>query len=243
MPGFLSSILPSSAGSLQSPSIANNLSSGNLANVTGNYSPVTYTELRALPDPVGHWMWVADIKCPVVKFDRGLIQDITVPFMGFSAETRFRGGFLYNFPKFSSVGSLSLTFQETVDYRISTSITRWVNSICDEDGNYALPKDYMGNITTTAFDTSGIPAIQFQMLYVWPERPGDINFQSSSGLLTINCSFAISRVQLTYVAQNVLDSSPIANLINPYSGLQNLNPSIVAGAFTGVARAQLGSIL
>jgi hypothetical protein len=227
----------SSSGSFSGPSSSGN----NLGSVTGNYVPIIAEDLYSVSDPAASWLWTADFYCSVGGLNRVLIADIMTPFEGFNTEARFRGGFTYNFPKFKSLnGGVNITFHETQTFDVITFLLKWMNLICDENGNYGLPVDYMGYITVTLFDNSGIPAFQYEILNVWPERPSDWNLGFNSTLLQTTCMFSASRAQVTYISSNILDN-PIVNLFNP-SSLANSAQSL-AGSALPLGQALLTSTL
>jgi hypothetical protein len=237
MSGLFGSLF-SSSGSFTSPAS----SGSNLGNITGNYIPIIADDLYTSADPQNSWMWTADLYAPGLNsVNRVLIADIMVPFQGFNTETRFRGGFTYNFPKFINLsGGVNITFHETQTFEIIAYILKWMDLVCDSKGNYGVPSDYMGYITVTLFDTSGIPAFQYELLSVWPERPTDWNLGFNSTLLQTVCLFSASRAEVTYMGSNILDS-PIANLINPNS-LANSAKSL-AGSALPIAQGLLTSTL
>ncbi len=236
------STLFSSSGSFSG---AGGLTSGNISDLTGNYTPIYDDELYTVTDPAASWLWTADIKCPanIGALNRVLLADFMVPFMSFNAEQRFRGGFVYNFPKFMNIsGPASITFHETQDFQVIEYLLRWMNAVCDYGGNYSLPIHYMGSIMLTMFDGTGIPSFQYELLNVWPERPTDWNLGYSSTLLQTSMSFSVSRGQVTYISSTLLDS-PIANMFNPYSGLKNLSPTNISNAAISLGRAGLTSLI
>jgi hypothetical protein len=193
----------------------------------------TLLEMEALADIAGNWLWTANIYgVPgLPAFNNLLVESVNAPFEGFTADPRFRGGFTYNFPKFTNITPINLTLHELQTYIVTNYFMAWKNKIVDPGnqqastaGNYALPADYYGNMIVTLFNTMGIPALEITYTGVWPERVNDLSLVTQgSGGLQVGVNLSVNRGNITYASATFLDS-PLAQLVtgNPGATLRSL---------------------
>jgi hypothetical protein len=212
-----------------------------------------YFDAQNQADAAQAWMWTANISniSGLPAFNNIPLIDITVPFEGFTADPRFRGGFTYNFPKFTNITQMTMTFHELQTYPITNYFAAWHNQIIDVGqngpstaGNYSLPINYWGRVVVTLFDTMGIPALEITYVGVWPERVNDFTLSTtSSGALQLSVNLALSRGFISYAGSTLLDS-PFAQLVsgNPMASLSKV-ASLGVASLKSQAFSQIGKLL
>lgn len=166
--------------------------------------------VQSLPDPAPNWLWTLDLSIPSIGAINNLyIREVSVPFLGFDMETRFRGGLYYHFPKHPNLSSLMVTFYETIFFDITYFLSQWSYLVRNPGGNFGLPVDFCGTGTFTCYDYVGVPQLSVNVSGMWPIRRGnfDMHYNSSNEIM-VNCEFAATET----IIQNPLSGGGIGSV-------------------------------
>lgn len=161
----------------------------------------TLNQVQGLPDPAENWAWTADILIKDVILVSALrVLEVNFPFSYIESTPRPRAGSFLYFPGHSNIDGTTVSFYETQDFSVLRAFKYWQSLIKDDDGNYGLPMDYLGEVILRNFDSQGKVRLETVLAGCWPARLSDwqLTYQGSNHL-TVQVQFSVNDSEFRFI--------------------------------------------
>jgi len=207
-----------------------------------------------MADPAPSWDWVVYFPSIMgVSLPITYVEEIEFTLMDIPANGKPMAGTQIYFPGANSVGGVSVTFYEDVNYLTTNYLASWRALIVDPaTGYYGLPRGGVGGgykkeVSFQAFNGLGGVAFKGVFTGMWPTQPSGLSFQSqSSDRVRITCNFSVDDTDIQTggadsFSLGALNTNSIGSSLGSLgSGLGSLMPDItntVNSGFDSIASA------
>lgn len=145
-------------------------------------SPIPFSTLERLPDPLLSFKWVCETLPNFANIRSEYVEAVSLPFPSIQQKEGVFGAGTYTFyPGYVNISAFDVTFYEDRYVNALKFLEAWFSRIWNkEDGTFYLAGNYKRSMVFALYDQNNKKVARLTMLNCWPTARGNLDLDYTS---------------------------------------------------------------